>query len=199
MISTGLVGEIPVTGHGVVRDAELFDRSLTDPHAFGAVFDRHFVAVHRYVHRRAGRDIADDVAAETFKVAFEKRATWSGGGRSARPWLLGIATHLLQRHRRSEERRLRALARGASDVWATFDEVASATRLDALDRHAALAAALAGLTRPDRDVVALVALAELSYDEAASALGISPGTVASRLHRARRRLAESLLREEGRP
>ena len=88
-------------------DAEVVRRSLVDPTAFALVFDRHFVAVHRYVHRRAGRDIADEVAGETFRVAFEARARWSRETPDARPWLLGIATNLLRRHRRDEERRLR--------------------------------------------------------------------------------------------
>ena len=52
-------------------DADCLARSLTEPRAFEALFDRHFAEVHRYLHRRAGRDIADDLAAETFAVAFE--------------------------------------------------------------------------------------------------------------------------------
>jgi DNA-directed RNA polymerase specialized sigma24 family protein len=86
-------------------DAEAVRRSLTDPVAFTAVFDRHFVAVHRYLHRRGGRDLADELAGETFRVAFEARARWSQTTPDARPWLLGIATNLLRRHRRTEERR----------------------------------------------------------------------------------------------
>ena len=50
----------------------------------------------------------------------------------------------------------------------------------------------ARLPRGERDVLLLVALADLSYDEVAQALGLKTGTVASRLHRARRRLREAL-------
>lgn len=146
-----------------------------DGSAFAAVFDRHFVAVHRYVHRRAGRDVADELAGETFRVAFEARARWSQSTPDARPWLLGIATNLLRRHRRTEERRLRALARRGVDEWATLDENAVAERADAARERAALATGLAALSPDDRDVVLLIALGDLAYDEVAQALGIPPG------------------------
>jgi RNA polymerase sigma factor (sigma-70 family) len=177
-------------------DAAAIRRSLADPAAFAAVFDRHFVAVHRYVHRRAGRDVADELAGETFRVAFEGRARWSRMTPDARPWLLGIATNLLRRHRRTEERRLRALARTGVDEWATPDETALAERADARQARAALAAALAALSPDDRDVLLLIALGDLAYDDAAQALGIPPGTVASRLNRARRVLTAMLARPE---
>src|SRR4051812_35548901 len=89
-------------------DAGAVRRSLSDPAAFGEIFDRHYVAVHRYLHRRGGRDVADDLAGETFRIAFERRAQWSRTRRDARPWLLGIATNLVRRRFRTEERRLRA-------------------------------------------------------------------------------------------
>jgi RNA polymerase sigma factor (sigma-70 family) len=177
-------------------DADAVSRSLNDPSAFASVFDRHFVAVHRYVHRRAGRDIADEVAGATFRVAFEGRKRWSQGTTDARPWLFGIATNLLRRHRRLEERRLRALGRAGADDWAVFDELAITERADARRTRAILAAALAALSPEERDVVSLVTLGDLTYDDAAQALGIPAGTVASRLNRARRTLAEMLAREE---
>src|ERR671939_593759 len=58
-------------------DAHAVACSLADPAQFAPVFDRHFAAVHRYLHRRAGRDIADELAGETFRVAFETRERWS--------------------------------------------------------------------------------------------------------------------------
>jgi RNA polymerase sigma factor (sigma-70 family) len=51
-----------------------------------------------------------------------------------------------------------------------------------------LAKALATLPQGERDVILLVALGQLSHDEVAQALGISPGTVGSRLSRARKKL-----------
>jgi DNA-directed RNA polymerase specialized sigma24 family protein len=54
-------------------DADCVARSLHEPKAFELIFDRHFAAVHRYLHRRAGRDVADELAAETFALAFARR------------------------------------------------------------------------------------------------------------------------------
>ena len=196
MSESTVARELVADGAATPSDSDVITRSLVEPDLFAAIFDRHFRAVHRYVHRRAGSDIADEVAAETFRVGFERRARWSQAMPDARPWLLGIATNLLRRHRRVEERRLRALARQAVDPWATLDEGAVAERADAARAQAALAAALAALSPADRDVVTLVALADLTHAEAARALGIPPGTVASRLHRARETLARILAEAE---
>ncbi len=174
------------------QDARAVRRSLTDPAAFAEVFDRHFVPVHRYVHRRAGRDVADELAGETFRIAFEQRNRWSQATGDAKPWLLGIATNLLRRRFRSEQRRLRAIARTGVDEWAVLDESAAAERADARSAREALARGLAALSPEDRDVVVLVAFADLTYDEVAQALDIPAGTVASRLNRARRVLVAAL-------
>jgi DNA-directed RNA polymerase specialized sigma24 family protein len=91
-------------------------RSLEEPPAFADIFDRHFGAVHRYLHRRAGRDFADDLAAETFALAFERRETCRSTG-SVLPWLYGIATNLLRHRRRAESRQLRAYGRTGLDHW----------------------------------------------------------------------------------
>jgi RNA polymerase sigma factor (sigma-70 family) len=179
----------------IADDARTVSRSLHDPAAFGELFDRHFVAVHRYLHRRAGGDVADELAGETFRIAFEQRARWSRATPDARPWLFGIATNLVRRRFRTEQRRLRAIARTGIDRWAALDEAALAERADARAARKALARGLASLSRDDRDVVLLVVFAELTYDEVAEALDIPAGTVASRLNRARRVLAGAL--EEG--
>ena len=58
-----------------LTDAQIIATSESDPSRFGEIFDRHFPAIHRYVHRRVGRQLADDLAAETFSVAFRNRGT----------------------------------------------------------------------------------------------------------------------------
>ncbi len=179
----------PVAGD-VVSDADAIRRSATEPDAFVAVFDRHFDAVHRYLHRRLGGDLADDLAAETFTRAFASRRSFVPHDAGALPWLYGIATNLVRRHRRTEERRLRAYARTGRDDAVLVDEDAVVDRADAERLGAAIAGALAALPRDERDTLCLVAIAELTQEQAAAALGVPVGTVSSRLSRARARLHE---------
>jgi RNA polymerase sigma factor (sigma-70 family) len=153
------------------------------------IFDAHFAEIHRYIAQRLSTDDADDLAAEVFLVA-------AGGGYEssrgqARPWLYGIATKLISRHRRSEIRRWKALSR-TSEREAQSHEEATLTRVAAGKLTGRLAGALAGLNRGDRDVVLLVALGGLTHREVAAALEIPFGTVASRLNRARKQLRKAL-------
>lgn len=173
-------------------DAAAIARSLESPAEFGCVFERHHAAIHRYLARRLGADLADELAAETFAVAFAKRRRYDLSVAGARPWLFGIATKLAHHHWRREERELRAYARTGVDPAAPAHDDAVAMRADSESAGRALAAALAGLTSKERDVLLLYAWEQLSQPEIAAALSISPGTVKSRLHRARTRLRQSL-------
>lgn len=161
--------------------------SLHDPAVFATIFDRHHRAVHHYLARRVGAAVAEDLAAETFLRAFDHRSRYNPEYPDARPWLLGWATNLLRRHRRTEARMLRALARASHpEEIDPADRVAD--RVDAAAASGRLLEALAGLAERDRDVVLLIAWEGLSQEEVATALGIPVGTVRSRLHRARRKL-----------
>ena len=163
-------------------DAALVKRSLVDPRAFGPLFDRHFDAVHAYVQSRVGVDLADEIAAETFTRAFDRRAGYDLRCADSRPWLLGIASNLVRRHWRTERRRLDAYARavGSADVDTQHAEAAGE-----------VLRALSALPPRQREVLLLFAWGDLTYDEIAQALEIPVGTVRSRLAVARRRLRSS--------
>ena len=173
-------------------DAALIECSWHEPDRFAEVFDRHYDGIHGFVARRLGAGLADDVAAETFLIAFDRRRRYDLAHPDARPWLYGIASNLVARHRRAEVRRYRALARAGAgqDVDGHADGVAG--RLDAAALRERLAAALVEVADRDREVLLLVAWAQLSCEEAARALGIPAGTARSRLHRARRRTRAAL-------
>lgn len=182
-------------------DAAILATSLDDPQAFAALFERHFAVIHRWLHRRVGAPLAEDLAAETFTRAFDRRARFDASiSQDARPWLFGIAANLVHDHRRSELRRLRALARAERWEAASGDQEAdrAVARADAAALGPAVAAALADLRAPERDVLLLVAWAGLDYDEVARATGVPIGTVRSRLHRARGRLRAALGEDEDR-
>jgi RNA polymerase sigma-70 factor (ECF subfamily) len=162
------------------------------PDQFAGVFDAHHGEIYRYVASRLSVEHADDLAAETFLLAFRARARFVGPDAHVRAWLFGIATNLIRRHRRDERRRFRALGRvdAADRVPADDDRVLALVAAQGVQRE--LGTALASLPPGDRDVLLLVALADLSYPEVAVALGIPEGTVASRLHRARRTVRAAL-------
>ena len=167
----------------VASDADYLARSLSEPTAFEPIFDRHFGAVHRYLHRRAGRDLADELTAETFALAFSRRGSCRASG-SVLPWLYGIATNLLHRYRRTERRQLHAYSRSGIDRWVAYEDEADA-RVDGSSLDARLAGALAAMRPRERDALLLYALADLTYEEVALALDVPVGTVRTWLHRAR--------------
>lgn len=165
-------------------DAGVIERSLSEPEVFGAIFDRHFDAIHTSLARRIGSGRADDLAASTFTVAFERRDSFRLDASTARPWLFGIATNLLRNQRRAEKRSLEVL--GSADRREGSpapDEPGDIARLGRLLRE---------MDRAQRDVLLLYAWEDLTYEEIADALEVPVGTVRSRLARARSRLRDAL-------
>jgi RNA polymerase sigma-70 factor (ECF subfamily) len=175
---------------GEPTDADVIMTSVTEPHVFATVFDRHAGLLFRFLIRRVGRDIADELLGETFRIAFERRSSFDPQYSSARPWIYGIATNLLAKHRRTEGRRLAATAQ----LVAQREPVAMADTViadvDARRLWPQVAGAVAALPDRERDALLLFAWEELSYAEIARALDIPLGTVRSRLNRARKRVRE---------
>src|SRR5919106_510455 len=96
-------------------DAEVIERSLLEPEIFGTIFERHFSRICRYLRRRLGGALADELASETFAVAFDVRGGYDPSHPDAGPWLFGIATNLFRRHLRTERRQWNAFARYGID------------------------------------------------------------------------------------
>ncbi|TDE33301.1 RNA polymerase sigma factor [Actinomadura sp. 6K520] len=175
-----------------MTDGEAIGASLTEPERFARIFHRHWDEIHRYITRRLGPQLAEDVGAETFAVAFRNRQRYDLGRADARPWLYGIATNLIRQHRRTERRHHRLLARVDAE-WSVeaFDQ-SSDDRLTAQRLGPRLASALARLSPAERDLLLLIAWADLTYEETAQALGLPLGTVRSRLHRGRKKFRRAL-------
>lgn len=174
-------------------DAEIISASLVDPECFGLLFDRHFQAVFSYAVRSIGVTDGQDIASEVFVQAFKSRHRFDLTYRSARPWLLGIASNLVSNRYRSFERRNRAYHRAVGrtgDVAEFESDVAD--RVDASTHAARAREALAGLRPPERIVVSLFVFGGLSYREIAQVLGLREGTVKSRLSRGRANLRNTL-------
>jgi len=172
--------------------ADALRASVGDPDRFAEVFDRYYLEIRSYVARRLSGEAADDVAANVFLAAFRRRGRFDAGQGTVRSWLYGFATREVGQHRRTELRRYRALGRLSAQPQPLPSPDGAAAPLTAAGIDARLAAALARLAVRDRHVLLLVALAELSYEEVAQALGVPYGTVCSRLSRARRQLRAAL-------
>ncbi|WP_298753141.1 RNA polymerase sigma factor [uncultured Serinicoccus sp.] len=166
--------------------------SVEDPEVFAEIFERHAEAMYRFLSRRLG-EVADDALSECFLAAFRRREAYRAEHPDARPWLYGIATNIVRRHRREELSRLQLLARAhgrAGNVADPAERVVE--QMDAARIRPALAAALARLAPRDRDVLLLHAWEELTYLQISAVLSVPVGTVRSRLHRTRRLLRQDL-------
>ncbi|WP_200304292.1 RNA polymerase sigma factor [Streptomyces adelaidensis] len=160
-----------------------------DREAFAEVYDAYARAVYNHAYRLTGDwSTAEEVMADTFLDAWRTRAQLESDGGTLKPWLLGIATNKARNANRGLGRRLAFLARRpAPDPVADFaDETAG--RLDDARRLAAVRQVYGRLRRGEREVLALCVWGGLDYPQAAQALGVSVGTVRSRLSRARARL-----------
>jgi RNA polymerase sigma-70 factor (ECF subfamily) len=157
-----------------------------------AEFDRlyrdHFASVWRTLRRFGVRDAAlEDTAQEVFLVAYRRAGAWLEWS-SPRAWLFGVARRVAKDHRRSRERHERKLD-ALVDLEAPrgIDE-----HVEDHQRLRAVGSAIASLTPDRRAVYVLAELEDMSAPEIAQALEINLNTVYSRLHRARRDVAEHL-------
>jgi len=152
-------------------------------------FDLHVDSIQQYAARRVGADLAQDVVADTFRVAIEKVDSFDARRGDARAWLFGIATNLIRRHWRTEQRRLSAYTRTLEQRTPAIDllDVADG-RIDASREMSTLLEAVAALDPGDVDVLVLTAWEGMTSTEIAAVLDIAPGTVRSRMNRVRHRL-----------
>lgn len=166
------------------------DQGATSP-LFEAVVERHRAAVLAYARRRLVADLAEDVVAETFAIAWRKREEIPS---EALVWLYGIARGVVSNQRRSEARRRQLSDRLALERDSAADDPAGlvADRLE-------LAHAFDALDESDRELLMLVAWEGLAAKQGAAVLGCSRAAFRVRLHRARKRLEQGLVQASSMP
>ena len=174
-----------LTGDG--SDEEAVTESLDDRAAFTELFERHFDDVYRYLAFRVGEVMAEDLAAETFARAFAGRRRFEPDRGSVRAWLFGIARNLIRDHRRDERREMETVRRASAEPLRHAPDNAAQ-----LAERLRLRASLASLKTEWREIVLLLGIAGLSYEETADLLHIPLGTVRSRYSRARTQLMATL-------
>lgn len=178
------------TGELTETDSGLWRRG--DEAAFGELFERHIQAVWNYCFRlTASRSLAEDLAAETFCIAWRKRADVTLVRDSALPWLYTVAANLARTEHRRSGRFLRALRKVPVDnvpdhAEQVTEQMAREHRLkQVLD-------AVRGLPQSEHRAVELCLLGDVSTADAAELLGVTESTVRSQLSRARARLRAML-------
>jgi RNA polymerase sigma factor (sigma-70 family) len=190
----------PVSGQREVMEAAKAESpEALDGAGIALLFDRHFDDIYNYLRRRLDADSAQELAAETFVIAYRRRGSFDGSFGEPLPWLYGIAANLMRGKRRQERRELRALARSGPHPLAAAQADEPERRLDAESDAARLAGSLAALPQKHREVLYLYAWAELGYEEIAAALQVPVGTVRSRLARCREKLQKEIETEEPLP
>ena len=153
------------TASGSIDFEQLYRTSRDDVYAFVAAMVR-------------DRGAAEEVTAAAFERALRRRSSYSAGRGSPRAWLFGIA-----RNAAYDELRRRVRSEPMADPEERRPPAGDTTAETAL-RRAALADALARLSREDRELVGLKFEAGLANGEIATVLGISESNVGTRLSRA---------------
>ncbi len=176
---------------GFERDAEAMRRlSRGEIGALGEIYDRHHMAVRRFIARSTGSaDDADDLVHTTF-LTVPTIATSFDRSRSCRAWLIGIAARIVRRHRTAGARFARALRRWGQSEPPRFGDPTGA--LDARAELEQVQKALDALSDKNREVLLMADVEGLRCEDIAEALGVPIGTVWRRLHDARGKLLASL-------
>ena len=163
------------------------DATTVERPAFAAVAERHLDTVYRYLLMLTrDRQVAEDLASETFVKALRQWRRFDPRRGSAATWLCQIARTIALDYFRAEERRRRR-------------ETAYAQRESAWDDRPlaeglspGLEAGLRELSAAEREVIALRVVLELDGDSAANVLGISRTACSTRLSRALHKLEEKV-------
>lgn len=155
---------------------------------FTELYERHYGDVLRYALRRVDGELARDVAAETFTVAWRR---FEQMPQDQLPWLYGVARRTLANELRSERRRNR-LAGRLADAATAGTATAQPDHADEVAVAVGIWQALTQLPARDQEALRLIAWEDLNPAAAARVVGCSTTAFKVRLHRARRRLATAL-------
>jgi RNA polymerase sigma-70 factor (ECF subfamily) len=178
-------------------DEELLRLSVAgDADAFATLYRRRQAGIYRFALQMCGSEgIAEDVTQEVFMTLVRDSQVFDPSRGALAAYLYGIARNQVLR-RLEKERHFVALVDdtaedgGAAEYAATTDDpLAELTRHELIE---SVQQAVLALPAHYREVIVLCELHEMSYAEAAAALGCAVGTVRSRLHRARALLVEKL-------
>ncbi len=176
-----------------LSDSDLMRRAAAgDRDAFSALYQRHHAMVYRFARLMTGSNsAAEDIVQEVFLVVMRDASRYDPARAALPSYLYGVARHQTRR-RLMRDRQFVAFERGCDESaqCVTEDDVnASLERRQTVQR---LRRAILSLPRRYREVIVLCDLQDVSYNNAAVALGCAVGTIRSRLHRARNLLTQKM-------
>ena len=161
--------------------------------AFESLYERYQGPIYRFVlHMSGSTAIAEEITQEVFLAVIDKPKSYDPAKGSLAGYLFGIARNLMRRSLQHSSHDVPLPEENTEDAHEMSDDndfLEDLTQAESLD---ALRKAVLALPEAYREVVVLCELEEMSYPEAAAVLKCSPGTVASRLHRAKAMLKMKL-------
>lgn len=167
-----------------------------DESAFTVLYQRHQGRIYRFALQMSGSDsVADDVTQEVFLALMRESSRFDSSRGLLASYLYGVARNHVRRHLEHGRFQI-SLDEDAGEELSSLEPMVAPGDLlgDLTLREGLSALRLAILTLPlhYREVVALCDLEEMSYEEAAHAIGCAVGTIRSRLHRAHALLIQKL-------
>jgi len=177
---------------GMSTDEELWRRAQAgDAEAFGEVFDRHYGRVFRHSLRVVGtRENAEDVTALVFMEAWRKRRSVRMVNHSILAWLLVVTNNTVRNWERSRRRHQQMLSQLPPVDYEPDPAGEVSDRISSASIERAVRHSFARLSHREQEILTLCVLEDLTTMEASMVLKIPHGTVKSRLHRAKSRLAD---------
>ena len=159
---------------------------MVTPDRLRALFETHHEPLVRFLTRQTGdRDWAEEIAQETFIRALKQETI-----ASERSWIFAVAMNLVRDEARRDARHRRRLELMRDEAKAESIVMPGPTSMEREEGRAMARKALDSLAERDRDAL-FMREEGLSYDEIATALDLSVGSVGTTLSRARRRLMEA--------
>jgi RNA polymerase sigma-70 factor (ECF subfamily) len=152
------------------------------------LFAKHHGELMRFATRRVGPDLAGDVVASTFLIAWRRLSDIPH--EHPRAWLYATARNVIANEMRSQRRRDALGARVGLMTKPTQDDPAGL-----VDERLRIRAVLDSLSPRDQEVLKLTEWEQLSITEASLVMGCTRAALKVRLHRARRRFAAQLYGE----
>ena len=176
------------------KDDALLKRSARgDEHAFTELYRRHQGALYRFAMRMTGSSwAAEEIVQDVFMMLVRDPKKYDPSRGTLGAFLYGVTRNRIMKHMERTPRDFSLDADCSESHPQLHEQMTPARWAELKERSVQVRAAVLELPPEFREVVVLCELEEMSYEEAAHALGCPVGTIRSRLHRGRALLLAKL-------